>query len=50
MANAEDSLQIIAMLEQEMKELKKKSKVHDTFMLFLGLVVVLHFIVLCILD
>ena len=45
MANAEDSLQIIAMLEQEMKELKTKLKVHDTIMLLLGCQVLLFFIV-----
>ena len=38
MSNPGDSLQVIGLLEQEIKDLKSKSKVHDTIILFLVLV------------
>ena len=51
MANSEDSIQqLIAMFEKEMKEVKAKTKVHEIIMLMLGLVVVILFIVLCLLE
>ena len=46
-SNSEESLQVIGILEKEMKELKSKSKVHDTLMLLLGCLVVMFLIVLC---
>ena len=50
-ANSEDSIQqLIAMFEKEMKEVKAKTKVHEIIMLMLGLVVVILFFVLCLLE
>lgn len=48
-ANSEDSIQLIGMLEKEVKEVKAQSKIHEIIMLMLGLVVVILFIVLCLL-